>query len=183
MGQLIFLFLIAIPAGEIYFLYKAGQVVGFLKVLIYLMMMGFLGSALLKAQGQEMMLKAQAALSRGEVPTGAPLHGMLGILGGILLVVPGIMSDIVGLLCILPGTRHLLAFFMRYWLAKQIARGRMHVFGKMGGAGFGTGSFGGFGGPYPGQSQDQGRDFSRDARDVSPKVIDVTPIKSDSTEN
>lgn len=174
MGPLFFLLLLAVPVGEIILLVKVGNVLGFLRVVIYLMLMGFLGTSLIKAQGRDLMVKAQGALLRGEVPTGAPLHGLLGILGGILFVIPGIMSDVVGLLCILPGTKHLLAFLMQGWLAKQVAKGRMHVFGKMGG--FGAG--GGFGG----MKQDEGFGPGPEARDVSPKVIDVTPIKSDSTE-
>lgn len=169
MLPLLFLCFTLLPAIEIYLLIKVGGQIGALHTFGLLLFMGFLGAAIAKSQGRALLLQAQAALSRGELPAASALHGLLVIFGGVLMVTPGFFTDVLGFLFVLPGPRHLMVVLMKRYLAKQLELGRIHVFGgAAAGGGFRTGSRGPFEGPQPPPGA---------SRDVSPKVIDVTATR------
>lgn len=172
MLALLFLLFIMFPILEIYVLVKVGGQYGVMNTLFLLLLIAIVGSGLARSQGRALLSKSQAALARGEVPAGAALHGIFVFLGGLLLVIPGFISDFVGLLCVLPGSRHLLVELARRKLAHQAKLGRIHVFT--------AGSSMNYQERYqdfrPGQENSQ-------ERDVSPKVIDVTPIRHIPTPN
>lgn len=181
------LLLIALPAAEIWGLFYFGSKLGFVNTLFYLLAAAVLGFGLIRAQGLYLLGNFQATLAKGQIPANQIFSSLLVFIAGALLVVPGFLSDVVALLLLLPGSRHLIALSVRKKLEKKMREGsfRMASFGNMGG--FSTG-FGGFGtqGPRPSsQQQPDGEVF----RDVTPRqlhgdeVIDVTPIKrSDETD-
>lgn len=171
---LLFLLLFAlVPALEIYLLVQVGSRIGVLNTLGLLLFLGFVGAAIVKSQGRALALQAQTALSRGELPAGSVMHGMLVIIGGILLIIPGFFTDLLGFLFILPGPRHILVAVLRGYLQRQLKLGRMRVFGAHGGS-FSAG-FGGFRTTH----DPSGAEWTEEARDVSPKVIDVTSVRID----
>ncbi|MCM2281190.1 MAG: FxsA family protein [Bdellovibrionaceae bacterium] len=177
MGILFLLFTL-IPALEIYLLVKVGGQIGALNTLGLLILMGLIGSAIVRSQGRTLMMQAQTALSRGELPAGSVMHGLLVIVGGVLMVTPGFFTDVLGFLFVLPGPRHVIVALFQRYLARQLRMGRVHVFGSAGGGGFSTG-FGGFrrgSGPF---SEDMGRDGR--FRDVTPPVIDVDSVRIDAS--
>lgn len=116
--------------------------------------------------GKALLMEAQRNFSEGQVPDSKILHRVLMFLGGFLIFLPGVISDLLGVLLILPGFRHLLVIYFRIYLAKSINRGSFRFF-KMGAGGF---AFrGGFGGS-------QGASDSQLERDA--KVIDVEVLES-----
>lgn len=171
---LFLLTLLALPFAEIYVAYLVGMEIGAINTLALIILMCFVGAAIAKSQGLQLARQSQAQLARGEVPVGAPLQGLLIVIGGVLLVIPGFITDVIGLLFVLPGTRHIIAFGMQKWLARQLKLGRIRFFGAGAPGGFKQGPFGQ--GPFS-QSSEQSYE-----RDVTPQVIDVTPISSSKTE-
>ena len=176
------LLLLLLPVLEIYVLVKVGSRIGVINTIFALVAIGVIGAGLAKAQGRYIFNKLQTSLAKGETPANQVLHGILIFLAGVLFLIPGFVSDIVALVLVLPGTRHLVVAWMRKKMATQMSAGGFRVFTA---GSFGTGGFGGFGrgpfGPPPG-SHREGDDlgFGGEGRDVTPKVIDVTPISSDS---
>jgi UPF0716 protein FxsA len=172
-----FLVLILImPVLEIWILVRVGSEFGVVNVLFALAAAMILGGGLAKAQGRYMMQTFQNSVARGEVPNARVFHSLLIFIGGILLFIPGFLSDAVGILMILPGTRHLLALWLRAKMTSQIRSGNFRAFSSVNFGGFGAG----FG--FPGGSSG----MNRDPRDVSPKeldasqeIIDITPIAKD----
>jgi UPF0716 protein FxsA len=106
---------LALPILEIYLLIQVGGVLGFLPTLLLLFGAAGLGTYLLQTQGWSTWNRLQQSLARGELPADELLNGAVIVAGGALLLLPGFLSDLVGLLCLLPPTRRLIAA----WLVKN----------------------------------------------------------------
>jgi len=129
-----------VPALELYLLFKVGAQLGALNTILIIIVTGVLGASLAKSQGLELLMKIQNELNKGEIPAGQLLQGFLVMGGGLLLLTPGFVTDILGFSMVLPGTRTIIAMFLTKFFAGQIKKGNVHVFTNMSG-----GPFGGFG--------------------------------------
>ena len=107
MRAFFFLFLL-FPLLELTVLIKVGGAIGVLPTLLLIIGSAVLGSLLLRVAGLATALRARERLARGELPEQEMLEGMLIALGGGLLLLPGFISDIRGLFCLIPFTRRLL---------------------------------------------------------------------------
>jgi UPF0716 protein FxsA len=72
-------------------------------------------------------LRWSEALAGGQMPEEGVLGGVLVLLGSALLIVPGVLSDVLGLSLLIPGTRALWARGVRTWLERRVARGDVEV--------------------------------------------------------
>ncbi len=124
MGKLLLLFT-AVPVLEFYLLFQIAGRFGFLTTLALVIITGALGAALAKTEGLRLLRDWQVALSQGRMPEDGVVHGALLLVGGVLLVTPGVLTDITGLLLLLPQTRGLIAAFMRRELERRIANGEI----------------------------------------------------------
>lgn len=101
------LFLV-IPFIELWLLIKVGSAIGALATLLLLILSGFLGMYLLRHQGLATLAKFQRDMQAGQRPAKSLLEGMMMLLGGLLFIIPGFFTDIIGLILLLPPTRYLL---------------------------------------------------------------------------
>lgn len=102
----VFLFLLLLfPIIELAVLIQVGSVIGVLPTLLLVIGTGVLGSVLLRVATA---WRAREKLARGEMPEQEMLEGLLIAVGGGLLLLPGFISDIFGVLCLIPFTRRLL---------------------------------------------------------------------------
>lgn len=114
-AQGVLLALLALPILEIYLLIQIGGLVGFLPTLFLLFAAASLGTYLLQTQGWSTWNRLQQSLNQGELPTDELLHGAMIVAGGALLLLPGFLSDVAGLLCLMPFTRRPIA----RWIVKR----------------------------------------------------------------
>jgi UPF0716 protein FxsA len=98
---------IVVPLAELYVIIQVGQAIGALPTILILLADSVIGSLLLRAQGRAAWRRFMAAVSEGRVPTREVLDGVLVIFGGALLITPGFITDVVGILFLLPPTRAL----------------------------------------------------------------------------
>lgn len=112
------------PILELAVLIKVGAAIGVFPTLALLLLSAILGSLLLRIVGVSTAWNARERLMRGERPEGAMLEGLMMALGGGLLILPGFISDIVGLLCVLPFTRRLLLRLLLGRLEARMTGGR-----------------------------------------------------------
>ncbi|MET0997914.1 MAG: FxsA family protein [Marmoricola sp.] len=98
---------IVVPLVEIYVIIQIGQVIGAWWTIALLIADSILGSWLVKREGARAWSALRVALEQGRMPTRELADGMLILVGGILMLTPGFVLDIVGILCILPVTRPL----------------------------------------------------------------------------
>lgn len=100
---------LAAPLLELAVLIKVGQSIGFWKTLLLIIGMAALGAFLLYRQGWKTLVQTQNSMMRGEPPVAPMLDGMLLGVAGFLLLAPGLISDVFGLLLLIPPLRHALA--------------------------------------------------------------------------
>jgi UPF0716 protein FxsA len=115
--MLVLLFLLAWPAIEIFVLIEVGHAIGWLLAVALLLGSSVLGAQLLRIQGRSALERVSLAVSEGRAPARAAIDGLLGFLGGVLLVIPGFVTDALGALLLLPPTRAL----ARRWLSRHYA--------------------------------------------------------------
>ena len=156
------------PALELYLLFKAGAVIGAFNLLLCLFASALLGIWVMRARGRIIMTRVSAELSQGRAPQEAMQEGMLLFIAGLLLILPGFISDAIGILLLIPFTRRLFTAGLGRCLTVQAGRA------GQGGASrfiFYTSSTG-FGGPDPGPSRDP---------DGRATVIDSTAVELNSS--
>ncbi len=101
---LAFLFLI-VPLLEIALLIQVGQTIGVGPTILLLIAMSIAGAILAKREGLAVWTRFRAALNRGEVPSKEIVDGVLVLFGAALLLTPGFLTDVLGLVLLLPPSR------------------------------------------------------------------------------
>jgi UPF0716 protein FxsA len=112
MPLLLLLLFILVPIAELWVIIQVGQAIGVLPTIALLIFDSILGAWLLRHQGRAAWRRFRATLQAGGVPARETADGVLIVLGGTLLLTPGFLSDIVGIVLLLPPTRALLRRFV-----------------------------------------------------------------------
>lgn len=99
------LFFIVLPLVEIYVMVKVGGVIGAWPTVAWVVAAAVLGVVLIRLQGLLAWRRAGETLARGQLPAVELLEGVVVLIGGVLLLIPGFVSDAVGALCLLPPLR------------------------------------------------------------------------------
>ena len=123
----LFLAFTIIPFLEIYLLIEIGSHLGALNTVIIVVLTGFLGALLARFQGLQTMLKVRETLNRGEMPAVELLDALLIFVAGVVLLTPGFLTDIAGLLLLIPQTRLLLKRWLRKKIDEWIRRNQINV--------------------------------------------------------
>jgi len=125
--RLLFL-LTAVPVAEIYILIHLSDEIGWDGTLLIVIISGILGAQLLRRQGTSILLEIQKSSGQGHLPSEALIKGFFTFIGGLLLLTPGVLTDVLGLSLIFPPTQRLWkTHFSRAW-QKGVARGSVQVF-------------------------------------------------------
>jgi UPF0716 protein FxsA len=109
---------IVVPLLELYVILKVGDAIGAVPTILLLAADSVLGSILLRAQGRSVWRRFNEALANGRMPHREVMDGVLVIFGGAFLITPGFITDIVGLLLLIPPTRAL----VRRALVRRLGR-------------------------------------------------------------
>ncbi|MEM8608481.1 MAG: FxsA family protein [Myxococcota bacterium] len=128
MGRLFLLFTV-VPLVELYLLIAIGKALGPGPTIALVLLTGALGAWFARLEGARVIRRWQEALARQELPKDGVIDGFLIFVGGLMLITPGILTDIAGLSMVLPPTRRIIAAFVRRWFQAQVARGTVRVYG------------------------------------------------------
>jgi UPF0716 protein FxsA len=104
LAPLVLLFIV-VPLVELYVIIQVGQAIGAVPTILILLGDSLLGSVLLRSQGRVTWRRFTGALAEGRPPAREVLDGGLVILGGAFLLTPGFVTDVLGLVLLLPPTR------------------------------------------------------------------------------
>jgi len=126
-GRLFLLFTV-VPLIELYLLIAIGRVLGPVPTIGLVLITGALGAWFARLEGARVILRWQEAVARQQMPKEGVIDGFLIFVGGLLLITPGILTDIAGLCMVMPFTRRVIAGFVRAWFERQIASGRVQVY-------------------------------------------------------
>lgn len=109
----LFLAFTLIPVVEIYLLMEVAEAIGSLNAIMLVLGTGFLGAYFARMQGMQTMFRVRASLQQGIVPAEDMVDALLIFVAGIVLITPGLMTDLAGLLILFPGTRQQLKRFLK----------------------------------------------------------------------
>ena len=113
--------LLAIAAEIAAFWVVAGQI-GFLWALALLVVMSAFGPFIVRRVGFGVLAHTRERLERGEVPTRELFDGLLVLIGGVMIFVPGFIGDALGLLLMIGPVRHLVIRLFSHRLARRLQR-------------------------------------------------------------
>ncbi|MFZ3033565.1 MAG: FxsA family protein [Parvibaculum sp.] len=122
MFPVIFLAFVLVPIVEIAVFIKVGGLIGVLPTLALIIGIAIFGIWLLRQQGLQTFNKAQSALSQGEMPVGEMMDGFFLVLAALLMVTPGLLTDAVGFLLLVPGIRTAFGALARRWAMKHAVK-------------------------------------------------------------
>lgn len=110
----------ALPIVEIALLVEIGKRIGTWWTVFFVIITGVLGGVLLGLEGYGVVRKLQSEVKSGRVPEDQIIDGVLVVLGALLLVSPGVLTDITGILLMFPPTRFLARSGVKRWIRKYI---------------------------------------------------------------
>ena len=106
--NLILLFTV-IPALEIFLLIRVGAIIGGLETFLLILFTGVVGANLAKSQGFAVLRQLEEQAKSGVASGTTVVEGVMILIGGILLITPGLLTDLFGVLLMFPLTRTLMA--------------------------------------------------------------------------
>jgi UPF0716 protein FxsA len=122
------LLLIIIPALEIGLLVLSGQAIGLVPTVLLIITTGLLGAYLAKKQGIETIRKVQRDMQYGKLPGDAIMDGLCILVGGVVLLTPGFITDAIGFLLLLPVTRRMFKPFIYRLFKRWINNGNVIIY-------------------------------------------------------
>ncbi|MFT4415147.1 FxsA family protein [Fredinandcohnia humi] len=125
--RLLLALIIVVPALEIGILIFSGKTLGVAATIILIILTGVLGAWLAKKEGLETLRRAQEQMSYGQVPGHAIMDGICILVGAVLLLTPGFITDLTGLILLVPFTRQLVKPFIGRIIKRMIDRGQFTV--------------------------------------------------------
>jgi UPF0716 protein FxsA len=120
---LLVLIFIVVPLIELYVIIQVGNAIGLVPTLVLLLADALLGSMLLRYQGRAAWIQFNRALAENRLPHKEVFDGILVILGGALLLTPGFITDIFGLILLIPPTRAIVRGITSRIVRRRMAMG------------------------------------------------------------
>ena len=120
---LLVLIFIVVPIAELYVIIKVGEAIGLIPTLVLLLLDALLGSMLLRHQGRAAWVRFNRALAENRLPHKEVFDGVLIIFGGALLITPGFITDIFGLVLLIPPTRAIVRAISSRMVRRRLAMG------------------------------------------------------------
>ena len=124
----LFLLFTIVPAVELFLLMQIGQLIGAAETVLLIVLTGIAGSYMAKREGVSVLQQLQKDAQKGIPPADRLIEGLLVLIGGVLLITPGVLTDVLGFSLIAPWTRRALAPAL-----KKAVMGRMATSVESGG--------------------------------------------------
>lgn len=128
MAKVLLLVFIIVPALEIWAIIEVGQRIGGWQTFGLILLTGFAGAYLARKEGGKVWAQVQRQMSVGQMPGDAILDGVCILIGGLLLLSPGFLTDIAGIFLLLPITRPFFRHMLSAWLRNKLANGQNYFF-------------------------------------------------------
>ena len=123
----LFLCFTLIPVVELYLLIKVGTVIGGFNTILLVILTGFAGAWLARMEGMHTMMKVRQNLDQGLMPAEELLDALIIFIAGLVLITPGLLTDLFGLLLLWPVTRNRFKRFLRQKFDEMRTRGDINI--------------------------------------------------------
>jgi len=114
------------PIIELAILVYLGTEIGALYTILIVIGTGLLGAFLARNQGLATLSRIRSSLEQGMVPSTELFNGALILVGGLLLLTPGLITDFVGFMLLIPPTRYIIGKWLRGRIMGKIQRHEIH---------------------------------------------------------
>ncbi len=135
LGRLILLFLLT-PAIELGLLIQVDRLIGFWPTIGLIVVTGLIGSYLARREGTSTWQRLNRKLAQGGLPGNELIDGVIILISGALLITPGVLTDVIGFIGLVPLTRRPIRNLLMKRFKRKMADGTMHV--QYGGFGMST---------------------------------------------
>ncbi len=119
---LLLVLLVAVPILEVWLLLQVAGQIGTLPTIAILVAEAALGAWLMRREGRRAWTALTSTFATGRVPSGELTDAALVLVGGVLLLLPGFVTDIVGFLFLLPMTRPAARKLVAFFIARRLSR-------------------------------------------------------------
>ena len=119
LGRLFLLFTI-VPLIELFLLVELGGIVGTGPTILLVLATGMAGAALAKREGRRVIDDWQQATRQGRLPSDGLLSAALILVGGVMLVTPGVITDFLGMALLIPAARRRIAETLKRSLGSRM---------------------------------------------------------------
>ena len=123
----LFLCFTLIPVIELYLLIKIGTVIGGFNTIVIVILSGILGAWLARLEGMNTLMRLRTNLQQGLMPAEEMLDAVIIFIAGIVLITPGFITDISGLLLLWPVTRNKLKQILRKKFDEMAMKGEINI--------------------------------------------------------
>jgi UPF0716 protein FxsA len=114
--------IIGIPTIDVWLIFQVGHQIGALPTLAVLVVEAVIGGLLMRHEGRRAWSALNDAFNSGRMPTGELADAALVLVGGVLLMLPGFATDLIGFLFLLPITRPYARRVLAFFVARRISR-------------------------------------------------------------
>ena len=116
----LFLLFTIVPAVELALLITIGTHIGTLNTIAIVIATGFIGAYMVRAEGLSVVTRLQRTMAEGAFPGEEILDGVMVLVSGALLITPGVMTDILGFLIVIPQTREPIKRVVKVYLKGKV---------------------------------------------------------------
>jgi UPF0716 protein FxsA len=102
---ILLLIIVAVPIVELMLLIEVGKHIGAIYTVALVILTAAIGVTLVRMQGYSALARAQASLDENRLPVGEAVDGVFLLIAGGLLLFPGFITDVIGLLLLIPAVR------------------------------------------------------------------------------
>jgi len=119
LSKLMALFVL-VPIVELFILLEVGKNIGVIFTITIVIFTGVFGAYLVKTQGFNLLFSIKTKINSGVIPTDSLIEGLLVLIGGTFLITPGLITDIIGFLLIIPQSRIFIFKYVKRWIMHKI---------------------------------------------------------------
>ena len=116
------LLFVVTPLVELAILIYLGTLIGALNTILIVVITGLLGAFLARKQGLATLSRIRNSIEQGILPSGELFQAVLILIGGLLLLTPGLITDLIGFALLIPQTRNVVTRWLRNLIQRKIER-------------------------------------------------------------
>lgn len=116
----LFILFTIIPFIELALLIEIGSIIGTFETIMLIIVTGLIGAIMVRAAGIQCLFRIQENLRSGVIPTDELLTGLFILVSGAFLVTPGLITDAVGFILLIPSTREILKGWLKKYIKSKI---------------------------------------------------------------
>ena len=123
----LFLIFAVIPLIELGILIKIGTHIGTLNTISLVILTAAIGAYMVRREGIGVLSRIQQNMQDGQFPAEELINGAMVLVAGALLLTPGVFTDLIGFLMVIPVSRNVIKKLIKQYIEKKISSGDIHI--------------------------------------------------------